>query len=408
MLSLLAGGITGLYTLRIQLPWEYHVQVETGILKAKLGDLYSRWVGTRELLLYRHNPYGEQTSHAIQMAFYGHIVTPNDQSNSPELDEQRFAYPVYVVFLLAPTLYGTFSDAQRWVWLILALLTATSVLFGLRALRWNPPRTVVVATIVFVLSSPQIMQGLQLRQLGLLVGFLLMLATWCITRNRLGLAGAGLAVSTIKPQMMVFALLWFLVWTIGDWRRRWRLLASFAVTLAILVGAGEIVLPGWLRFFFEGLIAYRRYNHPMSLLDVMLGDRAGSIGAGLMMLCLFLFAWQNRKHAGDSREFVTTLSLVLIGTSLSMSLIPIFNQVLLLLPVIILLRDWASLPRATRLIFITLVIWPWFASLILLLWFSPHSAALGHLYLTPSYVSLTMPFLLPALLLRRKPLPSQQ
>ncbi len=38
------------YMQRVLLPWENHVNVKPGKLKAEMGDLYPRWVGTRELL----------------------------------------------------------------------------------------------------------------------------------------------------------------------------------------------------------------------------------------------------------------------------------------------------------------------------------------------------------------------
>ena len=75
LLSLFVSGTTWLYVHRVLDPWEYHVNVEIGTLKAELGDLYSPWVGTRDLLLYDRNPYSPDVSHEIQMAFYGRILT---------------------------------------------------------------------------------------------------------------------------------------------------------------------------------------------------------------------------------------------------------------------------------------------------------------------------------------------
>src|ERR1022692_2001891 len=192
LLSVLAGGTACLYMFRVLGPWEHYIDVERGKLKAQMGDLYPRWVGTRELLLRGRNPYGTEVSHEIQMAFYGRTIDQRyGQPGVGIIDEQRFVYPVYVVFLLAPTISMDFSHLQVWAPVVFAMLTAFSVLLWLEVLRWRPPKALIVAIVLFVLSSPQIVQGLRLRQLALVVCFLLALSAWCITRNPLACVAAG-------------------------------------------------------------------------------------------------------------------------------------------------------------------------------------------------------------------------
>jgi len=48
--------------------WEHGSGVRDGI-KTQMGDLYSPWMGTRELILHHRNPYGPEVTHEIQMAF---------------------------------------------------------------------------------------------------------------------------------------------------------------------------------------------------------------------------------------------------------------------------------------------------------------------------------------------------
>src|SRR5271166_3341386 len=97
LLSVFAVAITWLYSARVLGPWnQYMGKVHDGV---QMGDLYPRWLGTRELLLRGRNPYGPEVSHEIQIAYYGHIVTQDySQPGRKMVDEQRFAYPVYVVF----------------------------------------------------------------------------------------------------------------------------------------------------------------------------------------------------------------------------------------------------------------------------------------------------------------------
>jgi hypothetical protein len=77
-----------------------------------------------------------------------------------------------------------------------------------------------------------------------------------------------------------------------------------------------------------------------------------------------------------------------------------FNQVLLILPVILLLHDWNDLPRFSRLVFILLVSWPSVVSLVLLL-FPPNTSSPSQLPLMPALLVPFVPFALPLLLITR-------
>src|ERR1700691_5304958 len=138
-------------------------------------------------------------------------------------------------------------------------------------LRWRPPAAIVAAIVLFVLSSPQIVQGLRLRQPGMLDAFLLTLGAWCISRDRLVAAGIVLAAATLKPQMALLPLSWCLIWSLCSLSKRWPLLVSFGTTSAALVAMGEIILPGWPRYFVNGILAYRHYSATTSYLDLALG-----------------------------------------------------------------------------------------------------------------------------------------
>jgi hypothetical protein len=393
LLSLLSVGITWLYNVRILQPWEHYVDVENGNLKAQMGDLYPRWVGTRELLLHHQNPYGPEVSHEIQRAFYGHEVHQNYASGAKVLDEQRFAYPVYVVFLLAPAIFASFHTVQVWVAPILAFMTMASVLFWIDLLGWRPPKALITAIVLFVLSSPQVVQGLRLLQLGLFVGFMLAICAWCAKQNHLILAGVFLALSTIKPQMILFPLIWFLLWSASAIHKRWRFLVSFMVTLALLVGCGEAILPQWPIFFWNGLIAYRKYNIMPSLLGLFLGNTAGAITSGLVMIGMLGLMWRNRQSAAGSPAFHQALAASVLGALLVLPLFPPFNQVLLLLPAMMILRDYATLPRSARWLLAIVFAWPWTTRLILLL-VHPRVDSVSRLPLLPASIVVLVPLLL--------------
>jgi len=391
--GLVASAISWTYMHRILLPWEHYIDVERGQVKQAMGDLYPRWVGARELLLHGLNPYGTEVSHKIQIGFYGHPIEQSyDKPQFEIIDEQRFAYPVYVVFVLAPTIHVDFAKLQAWAAVVFGTLAAISVWLWLAVLRWRPPPWVTLALVLFVLSSPQIAQGLRLRQIGLLVAFLLTAATWCVTRNRLFAAGALLAVATIKPQMASLSLVWFFIWSLGDWKKRWPLVGGFGLALALLAGAGEILVRGWLRYFIEGVEAYRQYFPTTSPVRLILGNWIGGGLSVLGVIVLFSYAWSRRKAAAESPEFAQVLSWFFIASLLVLPLLTPYNQVLLLLPILLLMRDWETLLRWSRIGFSVLIAWPFVASAALLV-HPPQLDSLQRTPLLPSVLLILTPFL---------------
>lgn len=401
LLSLFAAASGWLYTVRTLSPWgEYRNEIRDQI-RSQMGDLYPRWLGTQELLLRGRNPYGPEVSHEIQKAFYGHAVSQDYSQPGRKVDEQRFAYPLYVVFLLAPTVHSDFANVRRWATLFLGFLTATSILLCLNLLHRRVSWETACAIILFALSSPQIVQGLRFQQLALLVGFLLVAGTWCIVNDHLATAGVLLAFSTIKPQMALLPLCWFAIWCLGGWPKRWRLATSFIVSLLALCSAGELLLRGWIRYFIEGLVAYTKYFPTTSPLRVFLGDTLGEIAGGAIAIGVLVFAWRNKNGPASSREFTIGFASLLVATNLAFPLFTPFNQVLLIFPTLFLLRDWDAMPRFYRVIFVIFVAWPELFSAILLV-FPPRLHSLNVLPLLPSLIGPVFPLFLPLMLLTRR------
>lgn len=400
--GVLASMVSWTYMHRILLPWEDFVNVQRGQVKAQMGDLYPRWVGTRELLLHGGNPYGPEVSHEIQMAFYGRPIEQSyDKPRFEIIDEQRFVYPLYVVFLLAPIVHWDFAQIQMWAPVLFAGVAAISLWLWMKVLGWHPPGLAAAGMAMLVLSSPQIAQGLRLRQLGLFVAFLIALASWSVTRGRYASAGVWLAISTIKPQMVALLVLWFLLWSFGDWRKRWPLATGFGASFVLLAGGAEWLLPGWPRFFLAGLAAYAKYFPTTSPVRLILGNWIGGVFSVMALAVLLVFAWGMRKAEANSREFSYTLTIFLVANVLLMPLLTPYNQVLLLLPILMLLRDWKYLPRLGRATMMGLLAWPWIAQAVLLMHL-PQIHSQNRLPLLPSALLVLFPFLVGWLAIRHR------
>jgi hypothetical protein len=137
-----------------------------------------------------------------------------------------------------------------------------------------------------------------------------------------------------------------------------------------------------------------------------LGNTFGEVVGGILILGLLAFAWRNRKEAGDSRQFGSLLAAFFMGDLLAFPLFTPFNQVLLILPVMLLLQGWKTLRRFSKIVFVICISWPWIASTVLLL-FPPHIDSPSQLPLLPSFLVPFMPLILPLLLMTRCSQPTE-
>ncbi len=338
--------------------------------RGNLSDLYPRWLGARELLLHQRNPYGDDIAIEIQKGYYGRALDPA-RPNDPK-DRQGFAYPVYVVFLLAPLIGLPFHDVQIFFHWLLISLTAASVWLWLRALRWSPPPLVTIAFIFLTLGSVPAVQGIKLQQLSLLVAALLAGSAACAASGLLFCSGALLALATIKPQLAWPLAAWLLGWAVSDWRVRRRLIFGFALVMALLLAGAQAVLPGWLRMFVEGIQQYHHYTQNQSVLDMLVpwASSGKILAAAAVFACIF-FLWKLRRGPADGEGFGRALAVVMALTVLVVPMFAPYNQVLLLPAILVLARDRAwftSRSRALRFVYLAAALalaWQWIASLTL-------------------------------------------
>jgi hypothetical protein len=327
----------GLYFQRVVIPQQVANAALHGSPRGNLSDIFPRWLGARELLLRGRDPYGPEVTREIQAGYYGR---PIDLSRTEDpKDEQRFAYPVYVVFILAPTIGLPFEIVQKGSFWIFLLVTMAGVPLWLRTLKWRPSAWIQVSLILWTIGTPAVIQGLKLRQLSLLVAGLVVAAVVLLKSDHLIAAGALLALATIKPHLVWLLLLWLAVWTASDWRRRHRLALSFVITMIVLETASEYWLPHWIPRFWQAIQEYQRYTGADSVIDEMISPLVGKAASLLSLLMTGLICWKERSQAENSEAFARVLCLVFAVTVLVAPTFAPYNQILLLPAMLMLLRD---------------------------------------------------------------------
>jgi hypothetical protein len=403
-LALLFAGSMWFYVQHILIGHQRADAAVHGIPRGNLSDLYPRWFGARELLLHHRDPYSPEVTREIQIGYYGRQLDPT-RPLDPK-DQQGFAYPAYVVFLLAATITLPFHAVQAGFRWLLVALTVASVLLWLRTLRWRPPYAATAILIALTLGSFQVLQGIKLQQLSLLVGGLVAGCALLLAEGYLALAGVLLAFATIKPQLVLPLVAWLLLWAFSDWRGRRNLIWGFILTMGVLFAGAEYVLPGWIGRFRAAVTAYRQYNDGAgSVLDVLMTPQWGRMLAGLVVVALVATAWKFRRASTELSVFNLMLGFVLAITVVIVPKAAPYNQVLLLPGILLVVRDWRILwqkNRLSRILFMIcglLISWPWLAATALTIAsLSLPADAVLKAWALPVWTSLAIPIAVAALL----------
>jgi Glycosyltransferase family 87 len=355
------------YVNRILVPYQRADAAAHDRPRGNLSDLYPRWLGSRELLLHQRNPYSREITHEIQVGYYGRELDATRPGDP--IDQQGFAYPVYVAFLLAPTVglpFDRVTIAFEW---LLVILTAASVPLWFRVVGWRPQVYVLLIALILTLGSFPAVQGLKLQQLTLVVAAVIAAAIAFLVRGHLFAAGVLLAVATIKPQLVLPIVLWLLLWGASDWRRRQRFFWGFGLTMVVLLGGSELLLPGWLENFVSATQDYRRYAGGMSMLDVLLSPWWGRVAGVVAIAAVAAVCWRLRKQECTDPAFRLVVAVVLVVTLMVIPMFAPYNTVLALPAIFLVGMDWgflwkrSALSRTGLLLAVGAVGWPWLAAL---------------------------------------------
>jgi hypothetical protein len=167
-LVLLAAFGMWYYVARILIPAQHAAGTKFADSGGYFSDFCPYWYGSRGLLLHGRSPYmSPQLSLENQQCYLGRIVDPH--SVTPD-----FAYPAYVVFVMAPMLaFNSFHTARIVFALILVLLTAASVVFWTRAFRLRVNSVTLATILAALMATFPVVQGMVLQQLTLLVAVLI-------------------------------------------------------------------------------------------------------------------------------------------------------------------------------------------------------------------------------------------
>lgn len=291
------------------------------------SDLYPRWLGARELLLHGRDPYSREITREIQTGFYGRPLDARNPSDPTA--QESFVYPLYVVFLLAPTVTLPFATVVTIFRGILLLAIALSVPLWMYAIGLRLRFPLVVSGALLALGSYPAIEEYHQQNLTALVVLLLAAAATAATRKWLALSGLLLALATVKPDTTGIMVLWFLLWASARWQERKPLIISFAASMAALLIAAEAVSPHWLGRFLAAVREYPAYGAEGSILTVLLPSMLATAIATLLVIWLSIQCWRRRQAPAGSEEFAWALAFAAAVTLTIIPKLAAYNQLLL-------------------------------------------------------------------------------
>lgn len=272
------------------------------------NDFLVHWVGTRSLITEGISPYSEETAIRIQTLAYGRPAQEGEH-------ELRVAYPLYSILMFLP--FALFKDyvLARALWMTtleiaLVLLSVVSV----RLANWKPKLLTLALFLVFTIFWYHALRPLINGNAVILIALFVAGAMLAIKSGGDELGGVLLAFSTIKPQVVLVVVLFFLYW--GVRQRRWKFIGWFLGTMVLLTGSAMLLIPDWIWQNFVEVVAYPGYNPPgtpgTALATWMpeIGPRVGWAITGLVILSL-LVEWVLCTRREEPRHIIWAFCLTL-------------------------------------------------------------------------------------------------
>lgn len=333
------------------------------------SDLYPRWLGSRELLLHGRDPYSAEVTGEIQAGFYGRRLDPQNPSD-PKFQES-FVYPIYAAFLLAPTVGLPFSTvAAIFRWLLLIAIACSVPLWSCAVgVRRSGP--IVLSGMLLAASSYPALEEFSQQNLSALVIFFLAAASAAVVRNRFALSGFLLALATVKPDITVPVVLWFLLWAAAALKQRSRLIWSFTGTMAALLAGAEAVSPHWIGRFAAAVRQYPAYGTDPSILQLLLPSLLARVAEASLIITLMIVCWRWRSATPGSKHFGAALAWVGSATLVLLPKQAGYNQLLLIPALLVLVGRYGKIgtlglfPRALAKGAFACQIWQWGSAVVL-------------------------------------------
>jgi hypothetical protein len=312
-------------------------------------DFFQFWAAARAIL-HGDDPYDPQ---AWQRIYEG------EGRWRWQTDQPVFLYPLWTAFPFVPLAALPVPWAAL-LWAIISeLLLVSSAWLVIRALEWGNCADWLPWLIAIVMPFNPALLTILFGHLGILLLCVLCAVLFLVARGHYAPAGILLAVTLIKPQLMLLVIPVLLLAL--SWQRRWSFLAWFTISTLGLISVSWLLMPGWPTQWQQNLTRTASvrltisptiwgFSHTLASALVRL-DLWRVIGAPICLLLMGVvgYLWYTgRNDVQRGRQLATLLSVTVVVSLLLSPYVLSYDFVLLLLPAIVCLWLIQPLPKLFR------------------------------------------------------------
>lgn len=256
----------------------------------------------------------------------------------------NFVYAPIFAWLLGPL--GWFSpEVGLRLWFVANLVMYfASALLLLKAIHWTPTPKVFLGLMLALVLFPPLRTTLIIGQNTIFLLFWFAVSFFLLKRYRPFLGGLALSLALFKPHLMLLLLFFVL-------KRQWRILSGWG--LGLLLG----LLPFWylLGDWWASIADTYQLNQAaggclrmVSITTLVRCFSPPGIGTalfwGLSVILIGGALWlTSGRNTPQQPTFDRDTALILCVTALALDNIRIADQMLLVLPLLVLFRDWPKL-----------------------------------------------------------------
>lgn len=291
-------------------------------------DFHIYWVAGRAIEQ-GISPYGDEVALESQIGVL-------DRPARPDEDQMGFAYPIYALLPVFPTVRLPFDWAQA-AWFSFNLLGLSLVM--ILSFPKSPLRALLLAAAFYPLTF-----ALILGNMNIPVAAILILSIRLISmqkdhrRSTQVILGILLAWATIKPQFSMFFLAFIAFFALRDKLK--PLMVSFFTSMLVFLAVSTIIWPAWLPEWIGRMRAYTGYiaSDPMLLLLLKRFLPSGTAIVSAIILAVLLAVitgilsvrwWQNRYSQSMFLAWIGFISYISMPQSVSYEQIRFFIPLLI-------------------------------------------------------------------------------